>query len=165
MLQYTRQWGFLVLGTKQSDIRFGLHVFEPRTPERVGRGYPLLRIELEHFVQQIQSRGGHERKVLAHPAPVRLLRAQSVPEGQFYHRWPDRRCRRAADFRNDVQLHHFYVGLMKKRVLKNHYFEFQSKRKEKQKKKDSRYFTWKSGFLENNSPRIQPQLQTSIAGP
>ena len=26
-------------------------------------------------------------------------------------------------------------------------------------------FTWKRGFLTNNSPRIQPQDQTSIAGP
>ena len=78
-----------------SLIRFD--VLEPVALERVGAGDPLVGVQREHLVEQIQRRFGHEKiELLPHLSSVLLLRLQVRETRQVYHLGPVRGARRAA---------------------------------------------------------------------
>jgi hypothetical protein len=135
-----------------SYLLFRIDVLQPGRLQRVLRRYSLLRVQIQHLVQQVERRVRHEHEVFAEAPPVQLLRLESVEEGQLDDRRPNRGGRSAAHPRDHLQLHHFGVrlcGLFHRDwcVLK------------------CVCFTWNSGFLRKSSPKMQPQLHTSIAGP
>lgn len=97
-------------------LRLRMYVLQPVGFQTVLGGDPLIWVQFEHLIQQIQGRHGHEHEIVPQPSAAMFLCLKRMEQWQLNNARPHGRCGCATQSRYHVQLGHFCVGL-KQRFL------------------------------------------------
>lgn len=89
---------------KTFNSRFRFDVLQPLTLERIIGRDSFFRVQREHFVEKIQRRVGHVRKLFSQSPPILFFLQQGAEVWQLYDTRPNGRRGRAAQARNDFEL-------------------------------------------------------------
>lgn len=110
--------GRITLSTQKGDLLVWVNFLKPWRTERIFGRDALVRIEVQHFVQKVESLRWHKLKVLSQATAMRLLLLKSVEQGQFNDIRPHGGHWRAADLRYGLELGHLGIGLEQRTLHK-----------------------------------------------